>query len=285
MPLPLVSIVIPCYKTSSFLDAAIQSCINQTWTDIEVIVVDDCSPDCDAEIAERYVVADSRVRLCRHDRNQGVAAAFNTGFRVARGEFMLRLAADDMLREDAVVMMMRHFEKHPEADIVYCDMQQVDVYGRYLYSVPTNEPESALFPTFRVGLCVSWKRKVWDFTNGFCSRYDTAEDYEFLLRATRCGFRLSRCGDGEPMFFRFHANQQGLRASRRQDVACLDAQLSHLRALFARSPWRLGMALRIMRNTMRLIVRRGLLYYHGVGAFRSATSEPVTLAESRSMER
>jgi glycosyltransferase involved in cell wall biosynthesis len=271
MPDPLVSIVIPCYKTSRYVAPAIESCLAQTWKNIEVVVVDDRSPENDAEIADRFAASDARVRVIRHERNQGVSGAFNTGFGAAAGEYMTRLAGDDVLREDAVAMILGEFARNPSADIVYCDMQLIDADGQYLQPMPTQEPENALLPAFRMGLCVMWKRAVWEGNGPFRPRYDTAEDYEFYLRATRNGFRLSKCHDGAPMFFRYHADQQGARSNRRQDVAMLDAQLSHLKALFARSPWRLDLALRIARNSARLAVRRAKFRYHGVGAFRDGS--------------
>src|SRR5438477_12732943 len=83
----LVSVVIPCYNGAAFLAEAIESCLRQTYRDLEIIVVDDASPDHCAEIAGRYAAADSRVRVLRRARNGGVSSALNTGFRRARGEY------------------------------------------------------------------------------------------------------------------------------------------------------------------------------------------------------
>ena len=83
----LVSIVIPCYNGLRFLPQAIESCLRQTYRDLEVIVVDDASPDDCAAIAERYASRDDRVRVIRRPANGGVSRAFNTGFEAARGEY------------------------------------------------------------------------------------------------------------------------------------------------------------------------------------------------------
>jgi glycosyltransferase involved in cell wall biosynthesis len=88
----LVSIVIPVYGGTRFLGEAIESCLAQTYRDIEIIVVDDASPDESAEIAEGYARRDARVRLVRRAINGGVSRAFNSGFDVARGEYLTRLA-------------------------------------------------------------------------------------------------------------------------------------------------------------------------------------------------
>src|SRR4051794_7714636 len=105
--LPLVSVVIPFYKGERFLAQAIESCLRQTHRELDVILVDDASPDGCAAIAERYAQRDSRVRLVRRATNGGIARAFNTGFDAARGEYLTRLAQDDLMHDDAVAIMAR----------------------------------------------------------------------------------------------------------------------------------------------------------------------------------
>src|SRR5437870_5661637 len=94
-----VSIVIPCYGGASYLAEAIESCLRQTFANIEIIIVDDASPDDSAEIAERYARQDKRVTVIRHSKNGGVSRAFNSGFRIATGEYFARLAQDDRFRD------------------------------------------------------------------------------------------------------------------------------------------------------------------------------------------
>src|SRR5580704_5185271 len=202
----LVSIVIPCYKGSRFLSKTIKSCLSQTYRDIEVIVVDDASPENDAAIAEAYAAQDSRVRVVRHERNGGVSRAYNTGYAAARGEFFTRLSQDDLFREDAIEIMLRRLQSAPrEVGLVYCDMQKVDENGRWLSRWDqANDPssaaseterrrlqENALFPTQEVGLCVMWRRSVYEAVGPFRPRYDFAEDYDFYLRVSR-KYRLAK---------------------------------------------------------------------------------------------
>lgn len=106
----LVSIVIPCYKGSRFLAKTIESCLGQTYRDIEVIVVDDKSPQNDAEIADSYAAKDSRIRVVRRERNGGVSRAYNSGYAIARGEYFTRLSQDDLFREDAIEIMLKHLQ-------------------------------------------------------------------------------------------------------------------------------------------------------------------------------
>ena len=233
----LVSIVIPCYNGSRFLAKTIESCLNQSYRDIEVIVVDDASPQNDAEIAVACAAKDDRVRVVRRERNGGVSRAYNSGYAVARGEFFTRLSQDDLFREDAIEIMLRHLQAAPpEVGMVYCDMQKVDEDGHWLSRWnQADDPDNALFPTQEVGLCVMWPRSVYEAVGPFRPRYDFAEDYDFYLRVSR-KYRLAKCGNEAPFFFRCHASQNGTVSQMQQSAAYSLAQMSHAWAIVKKHP-------------------------------------------------
>lgn len=223
----LVSIVIPCYGGERFLGEAIESCLAQTYRAIEVIVVDDASPDRCRQIAEQYARDDPRVRVVRRWRNGGVSRAFNTGFRVARGEFFSRLAQDDRFREDAIELMVGYLRTHPEVGLVYCDMQRIDEQGNVLGVHETADPENALIDGDRVGLCVMWPRRVWEAIGQFDPLFDAAEDYEYWLRLAK-RFILGKVAREAPFFVRFHSKMGSEVYSRKQVMAALLARQIHL---------------------------------------------------------
>lgn len=237
MSAPLVSIVIPCYGGEKYLAEAIESCLRQTHREIEVIVVDDASPDGSAAVADRYALADTRVRVIRHPKNRGVAEAFNTGFSAAKGEFMIRLAQDDIFREDTIERMLPVFRDSNDIGIVYTGMQLVDADGTVIGELPVEEPARALIPCCRIGVCVMWTRAVWNSVGPFDSKYDTAEDYEFALRVSR-RFQLVKLPVESPFFFRYHPAQGGVKLELQQSYASSLAQLSHALANAKATPWR-----------------------------------------------
>lgn len=97
---PLVSIVIPIYKVpENYLRHCIESCINQTLKEIEIILVDDGSPDDCGKICEEYAVKDERIKVI-HKQNRGLAAARNSGLDAVTGETMMFLDGDDFLEQD-----------------------------------------------------------------------------------------------------------------------------------------------------------------------------------------
>src|ERR1700736_5280277 len=89
---PLVSVVVPCYNQAHFLRDVIESVLAQTYPHVELVVVDDGSPDNTTD-----VVADYPILRCVRQENRGVAEARNTGFRASNGEFVLFIDADDRL--------------------------------------------------------------------------------------------------------------------------------------------------------------------------------------------
>jgi glycosyltransferase involved in cell wall biosynthesis len=109
----LVSIIIPCYNHGKYLSDAIESCLNQTYQAIEIIVVDDGSSDNTKEVAGRY----GEVNYIYQD-NQGLSAARNTGIRFSKGEYLGFLDADDMLFEDAIAYNISHMLNEPELAFV-----------------------------------------------------------------------------------------------------------------------------------------------------------------------
>jgi len=100
-----VSIIVPIYNVEPYLEACLESLVAQTWSDIEVVMVDDGSPDSSAEIAETFVERDARFRLIRQE-NGGLGSARNTGIRHATGDFLAFLDSDDMLPLTAVETMV-----------------------------------------------------------------------------------------------------------------------------------------------------------------------------------
>src|SRR5262245_35618203 len=93
-----VSIIIPCYRQGQYLQTAVDSCLNQTYGDVEVIVVNDGSDDATDEVARGY---GDRIRYV-HKKNGGLCAARNSGIKVATGRYMKFLDADDHLAPEAI---------------------------------------------------------------------------------------------------------------------------------------------------------------------------------------
>src|SRR5579864_6385259 len=113
----LVSIVIACYNYGRFVGEAIESALSQTYTPVEVIVVDDGTSDDSVEVASRYPVT------VLTQKNSGVCVTGNRGIRASHGEFVLRLDADDRLAPTYVEETLGALREHPECDFAYTSVE------------------------------------------------------------------------------------------------------------------------------------------------------------------
>ena len=127
---PRVSFVVPCYNYGWCVSQAIDSLLEQTYKELEVIVVDDGSTDNTPEVLRRYA-EHPRVRLIRHQHNMGHIRSYNEGLGLARGRYLGLLSADDFcLRSDAVERQVACFEAHPSVGFVYSSVAFADRHGR-----------------------------------------------------------------------------------------------------------------------------------------------------------
>lgn len=116
---PLVSVIIPVYNSETFLEMCLDSIANQTYKNVEVLVVDDGSTDESGRICDKYAEADKRFRIF-HKENGGQASARNMALEVMNGEYVTFVDSDDVLASDYLDYMMNLLQSH-SADIVHCD--------------------------------------------------------------------------------------------------------------------------------------------------------------------
>ncbi len=117
MSSPLVSVIIPAYNQAEFVGETIQSVLDQTYSNFEVIVVNDASPDHTSEVVKQY--DDPRVKLVVHPENRGLPAARNTGMRASAGEIIALLDADDLFHPEKLQAHVDFLEKHPDVGVTY----------------------------------------------------------------------------------------------------------------------------------------------------------------------
>jgi glycosyltransferase involved in cell wall biosynthesis len=210
---PRVSIVLPTYNGSRYLEQAIQSCRSQTYENWELIVVNDASTDSTPEIMERTSKQDSRIRCIRHDRNRKLPAALNTGFRNAAGEYFTWTSDDNQFRPDALQSLVNVLESNPEQDVVYADYSVIDADSRPVRDVLLKGPEWLLKENC-IGACFLFRRKVFEMLGGYAEDRFLVEDYDFWLKAW-ASFRLGHL-DANLYLYREHAGS--LTSTKRREV-------------------------------------------------------------------
>lgn len=124
---PLVSVIIPCYGVEKYLDRCLHSVVNQTITNIEIVLVDDGSPDKVPLMCDEWAKKDSRIKVI-HKQNAGLGFARNSGLEIATGEYVAFIDSDDYVSED--MFMSLYIEaKKIDADVVFCGYQVEDARG------------------------------------------------------------------------------------------------------------------------------------------------------------
>ena len=129
--MPKISLIIPVYNVERYLRECLDSAVGQTLEDIEIIVVNDASPDNSRQIIAEYAARDARVVVLAHEHNQGSSAARNTGLERSRGEYIMFLDSDDTLARNSCELLYRKICEH-QADIVECAFQNTDEQGKKL---------------------------------------------------------------------------------------------------------------------------------------------------------
>lgn len=119
-----VSIIIPVYNVEQYIEECLDSVINQTHSNIEIIVIEDCSTDNSKLILENYAKRDKRIQLINHIQNQGQGIARNKGIEYVRGEYVLFVDSDDYIAPESVEVLLEKAKKE-NTDILFCDYYKI----------------------------------------------------------------------------------------------------------------------------------------------------------------
>jgi glycosyltransferase involved in cell wall biosynthesis len=197
-PSSKVSIVLPTYNGAMYLRRSIDSCLNQTHRNIELIVVDDGSTDDTPEIVSS--IRDRRASYVKHDTNRGLPLALNTGFAKATGDYLTWTSDDNFYDKDAIQQMASYLTngKH---EFVYCDFYRFtrdDLSDLELIRSPDTP---ALLEGNNVGPCFLYSRRVKDAVGEYDQDAALSEDYDYWIRASK---RFSIHHLAEPLYFYRH---------------------------------------------------------------------------------
>lgn len=191
-----VCVVIPCFRQAHFLPEAIESVLAQDAGAVEIVVVDDGSPDNVGEVAARYPGV-----ACIRQPNGGLATARNTGLEQADGEFVLFLDADDRLLPGAIAHGLAALGERPEAMMAAGTWELIGEAGERLPADPPQQPREA-FPALLESCFIStpaavlYRRRLFAETGGFDPSVSASADYDLYLRTAA---RYPVCLHGHPV--------------------------------------------------------------------------------------
>ena len=187
---PKVSIYIPAYNCEKFIKKAVDSVLNQTYTDLEVCICNDGSTDNTLKVLEENYADNPRVRWISQE-NGGIGKASNTAVRMCRGMYIGQLDSDDMLLPEAVETMVKFLDKNTHIGCVYGSCERIDAEDNYVkdeYNWSDFSRERLL-----IGMIVHhfrmFKKRDWMRTDGFDESLVNAVDYDMFLKLSEvCHF-------------------------------------------------------------------------------------------------
>jgi glycosyltransferase involved in cell wall biosynthesis len=184
---PIVSVVMPTYNAESFIRVAIDSVRKQTYTDFELIVIDDGSKDRTGEIAES--IPDSRIRVIRSGKNAGLAAARNAGLEAARGKYVSWLDSDDFAHPKRIAYQVHVLEKHHDVGLCGTWVRTFGQGSQTIWRYPRRSEYVRAHMLFADPLATSSVTLRRGALNGLSSWFNEscapAEDYELWERISR----------------------------------------------------------------------------------------------------
>lgn len=183
--MPKVTVLLPVYNGERYLREAIDSVISQTFSDFELLIIDDGSTDSSLQIINSYT--DSRIRLLRNDKRLKLSGALNRGMDNASGEYIARMDADDICLPQRLATQVTYMERYQDVGVCGSWIKMFGLRGTIVYKAPTGYQHvraKALFDNPFVHPSVMMRKTLFDrFSLRFDGNYYPTEDFELWTRA------------------------------------------------------------------------------------------------------
>ena len=189
---PLITVIVLCYNHEPFIEECLQSILNQTYQNIEVIVVDDFSND---ESRERMLAFSHNKRYIKwifNKNNIGNCRSFNQALKIAKGKYIIDLSTDDVLKPYKIEEQVKKFEESNRIGVVFSDAEYIDEYSNWLgifYKKNQRIPEGNIYEdvlkmSFIMPSSMMIRKSILDKLGGYDENL-SYEDYDFWVRSSR----------------------------------------------------------------------------------------------------
>lgn len=187
---PLVSVLIPCYNVEKYVEESIRSILDQTYKNIEIIAIDDCSKDNTLKILQELAEKDNRIQVIKNEENLKLIATLNKGISLCNGDYIARMDADDISLPTRIEEEVNFLENNKDHDIVSCQFYTFvsDRPGKKsLHHNPLRNEDLQAYLLFKSGIChpaVLIRKRVFTELNlKFEKEYLHVEDYALWSKA------------------------------------------------------------------------------------------------------
>jgi glycosyltransferase involved in cell wall biosynthesis len=197
MSQPQVSVIMPVYNTASFLGEAIESILDQTFRDLEFIIINDGSSDGSDEVIRHY--HDNRIKYVINERNKGLVYTLNRGLDMATGQYIARMDGDDVSLPDRIQLQLNYLQLHPDVDVLATRVKLMDENGDAMPDWADESKmvsEEDIFAFLPINNCIAHPSIMTKSSVLKTFRYKDAqkesEDYDLWLRLAAAGKHIHK---------------------------------------------------------------------------------------------
>ena len=210
----LVSIVLPVYNGEKYLKQSIESVLNQTYENLELIIVNDNSTDSSLDIAKEFERIDSRVKVISNPRNLKLPSSLNNGFKNANGEYYTWTSDDNYYENNAIEEMVNYLESNQDKAMVCCNQTIIDLRANNnrLFK-PSLSVQDMLINNY-VGACFLYRKTAADAIGEYNPKKFLIEDYDYWLRMMLYG----NIGHLDKNLYNYRMRSDSLSGTREKEV-------------------------------------------------------------------
>lgn len=192
----MVSIILSIYNAEKYLNQCIESILKQTYTNFELICIDDGSTDSSYRILKEYKNRDSRI-LIKRKKNSGLTKSLNLGLKMSKGEYIARIDADDLWLSTKLEEQIKYLKENKNCMLLGCNYENIDILENKIGSdkikIVTSDEDIKkrilyLNPFIHSG--VIFHRYIYEKLDGYNEKYYYAQDYEFWARVVSKNYKV-----------------------------------------------------------------------------------------------
>lgn len=219
--MPLVTVLLPCYNGELYIEEAVRSMMNQTYSNLEILIIDDFSSDNSNAILTRLAAEDNRIRLVRNEKNLKLIKTLNKGLDLANGIYIARMDADDISLPERIEKQMNFMLSNPEVDLCGTNYIMIDGEGIEMgasdYPLTNSEMKlNILFSSPLAHPTVIFKRDFIRDIGKYREDFLNAEDYELWIRVAINGVMANI--EDKLLLYRWHGNNISLTGGIEQNI-------------------------------------------------------------------
>ena len=179
----MISVVLPTYNGEKYISQAIESILNQTFKDFELVIINDASTDHTLRIVNGYAEKDERIKVITNTVNSKLPKSLNIGFRICKGDYFTWTSDDNILHPDVFKKLVSALENHSDVSFVFSCEEFIDEKGKVIGRRKHPHNLNEIYFKNIISASFLYRRDVHEQLGGYDETKFLVEDYDFFLRA------------------------------------------------------------------------------------------------------